>query len=386
MKTMMKKCGRMRAYAGVCAAAVLVLAALVIGCTNPGVSGGKDELPEGMGAVNIKFNDAVKQSRATILPDSTTNIASFLGGFHLDFNQSAVPKKTVDIAQGGSIPTITLVAGTYNLVVVAYLDTAKTNPGASYTETITITAGDTKTITIVLEPIVSTGTTGTFAWNITHTLAAPDVTKAEMTITPIGGGSAITPSTNLLSAFATSPVVGSDAAIPTGYYYVDFEFIVQGTTTKFRHVLHIYQNMTSTFTYSFTNNHFSLVSIQINSPITYTNPTETLPTLTVSTGSSGNGKTVVGSGTAAAPYILTTLNTSSTNADVIDITVTNATASFDSVVVWFNGLALTDVSGVYTLNGSAYSALSSLLTQLTVTGIKDSKPSSLEIYIKVVND
>jgi len=386
MKTMMKKCGRMRAYAGVCAA--VALAALVTSCTNPGAPGGKDDiqLPEGMGAVRISFNDTVKQSRATILP-GTTNTGNFLGGYELTFT-AIMPgtgtTKTVTLGSGETTANITLVAGEYDLEVIAYLTTLGSDPVASYSNSsIIITAGSSQNLIVTLQPIDNQGN-GTFAWTLTNGITPEAVTTAEMNITKIGTS---TPLNVSLNDFKTSPAVAvaGTQSLASGYYYVDFSFTVAGITNNFRHILHVYENMTSTFTYTFSNAHFSIGMVRVTN-ITYTHPTPTPPTLNVTAGSGSVQTAVLGSGTLAAPYKLSNNGGSSTtNADIIEVEVTNA-GSFASLEGWFMGAVVTETSGVFTLNGTSLTA-SSVPYQFTVTG-KDTngKPSITEIFITIVAD
>jgi predicted small secreted protein len=281
MRAMMKKRGISAAFVAV----LLVTAALITGCPNPesGVKEKEPPLEEGMGGVKISFNDTVEQPRATIMPGDQT-ISSFNGGFRLFFTAvGSGTNKTEDVIYGET-PTIPLAAGTYNLLVLAYKDAGKTQPAASYRQdSINVAAGSTQVIAITLTAIADGALDGTFSWNITSTITATLVTSAIMTFTPIGLGAVPTPpSEDLTSLFQTQgqPISGTKN-LKSGYYYVDFVLVVDGKTNNFRHILQVYQNMTSTFTYTFMNSHFSIGMIRFTPTPTYTHPVDIIPAFSI---------------------------------------------------------------------------------------------------------
>jgi hypothetical protein len=390
MKTM-KKCG---IYAA-CAVVLLVAAALVTGCST---GGGADEeqLPEGYGAVKISFNDTVEQ-RATILPSGTFSVTDFLGGFTLQFT----PTDGLGVAQSKDIPagtytanseSVLLVAGKYDLVVIAYLEANKTKPAAGVTmHDIEIKAGQTKSITIALEALVDGVGTGTFTWNITNSITAL-VTKADMIISPIAGpkGSPTSLLTEFTSGSAT--VSGTNSTLVSGYYYVDFELTVASKVNNFRHILHVYRNLNSVFNYTFTNDHFSIGSAII-ADITYTAPGDTPPDLDVEEGS--GEPTLVGTGAVSDPYLLSVDNSGTTLpgtqivANVITVKVNNLTDFDGGVKGMFGGT--TDVTSLlsgdtFTLTGTNTAPFvpRALPYQFVVEGTKGGKPYYAEIYIVVV--
>jgi len=395
MRAMMKK----RGISAVFVAVLLVTAALITGCPTPESSGGKEkeQLPEGMGAVKISFADTVEQSRSTIMPDSTPYLVTdFLGGFTLEFKPvggGAGDTKIVEIASvAASYPAIPLAAGTYTLDVLAYLGpTAKEKPVAGFSKNnIVINVGQTETIAITLEALADGKGTGTFNWSITNSISVPAaISKATMTISKI---SPLTPQSPIdlkddFQAPSSPPVVGHQD-LSSGYYYVDFEIIVADKTNNFRHILHVYQNMTSAFTYEFKDDHFSIGSVGLTN-ITYTEPNDIPPILSVAVASDGNGKILSGDGSVEHPYLLSVdddSTSSAINPNKIIVTVNNPAGTFTSVVGRFGTTTVAvDVSGnTFTLTGGTVPfTVRALPYQFIVTGTAAGKPYGAEIFIVV---
>jgi hypothetical protein len=400
MRAMMKKRGISAAFVAV----LLVTAALITSCSTPDTSKEEERLPKGMGGVKISFADTVELTpRATILPPNPT-ISGFLGGFTLTFTPSSGPDIVENIPQGGSNPTIPLAAGSYTLLVVAYLGpTPYTIPAATYVPTspIVIEAGKTQNINITLTAIADGDGEGIFAWNINNQITPSLVTKAEVILTPITPpGIGVADSIDLTSEFqAESPTqIGSSKSIKSGYYYVDFDMEVKGIESKFRHILQVYQNMTSTLNYTFGNAHFSLGMARITPTPSYTHPTDIVPTfgtVTFGTGTlEGLGVITVTSNPATGvydPYKLSLTSTPYPNTIIIPV---SNRGSFDTVIGSFGTIVVAEGSsvdtdldyGVFTLElgTSPLDTVTAGVYQFMVTGTKDGKTyGSAEIFIEV---
>jgi hypothetical protein len=254
------------------AVVLLAMAVLVTGCpAEPGTEAGYQP-PADKGAVHLNFGKSI--ARATILPRNTT-IDDFTA-IELVF-EGTVPAndKTVEISPNTSanraVP-ILLEPDDYTLSVVAYLGPGKTNPAAAAS---TATGGGVLPILIVVDEGKNTniditlrayspadaeaGDTGKFTWEIADGgITFEDDISAEMVITEIGG-----PFTLTIDLVDTDWESGSIDLTP-GYYYVDFTLIVDsGTPKTFRHILHIYYNMESIFSYTFTNDDIAILTSRV---------------------------------------------------------------------------------------------------------------------------
>jgi len=397
MKTMMKKCGIYAAFAVV----LLATAALVTGCSTGSSGADEEQLPEGMGGVKINFNDTVEQ-RATILPGNLV-LSNFLGGFKLTFTAVTNGKnetKYITVANAnGPYPTIPLVPGTYNLMVDAFLDVPDGKVGAIYqaTSPLNVTSGTSVSITISLQAVSTGSGTGIFDYTINSSISNDMLESADMKITNIASATLIStiPLTSDFKQSTPTPVNGYEE-LPVGYYYVDFELEITGSkTNNFRHILHIYQNMTSPFTYTFTNTHFNFIAGKIS--MTYTHPSDIVPTITVTTASTASNA-ISGNGSLNNPW---KVSKSDTNVpDKLTVTVTNvglflpAPATFTGTLGGDATTAVTAVGGTMTLDFSSVGSLSSIPSrdypyQFIVTGTTGTpaeKPyESAEYFIIVSN-
>jgi hypothetical protein len=153
--------------------------------------------------------------------------------------------------------SVLLNAGTWYLYVTAYMDEEKTKPVAhGGLRGIVIRAGGTTARSITLDPFADGIGEGTFSWNIGY---PENVSEATMTITRLPLSPATEQVAQTISFTGVAPQTGS-IALNTGYYHV--VFVLQndlGLTIVRRETLHIYQNMESSFEYTFTNSHFSAI-------------------------------------------------------------------------------------------------------------------------------
>ncbi|MDR0456020.1 MAG: hypothetical protein LBH20_04975 [Treponema sp.] len=366
MKTMMKKSGVFAALAAAALTAALVTAAaLVIGCSEgPGNSNYKP--PAGMGAVKLNFNQKIE--RATILPDNAS-LATF-EVFQYAFTV-VTPGVTSNpyVAYGDRGDPINLVPGVYSLVVIGYLDdnglpTPPSRPaaiGRPTTGNITVSAGGFANIPItmyaLIDPLDVTGDDGNFDWNIGIAgVTATTWVKSNMTVTQIGGGAVAGFNPRVL---APSNWVDNDD-LPPGYYWVDFELETDksGGPVYFRHILQIYENMTSRFTYTLTDDKLNVVVLSSDLDLRYVHPVDRPPQLTVVKAAAANGA-LSGAGTEASPYLLSFGGgASAVEADVITITVDppivaapDGPITYTSVEGRFRNTAVAPVGNVFTLTG-----------------------------------
>jgi len=195
----------------------------------------------------------------TILP--TTVQGNFVV-YTLVFSSTGRDNVSVDRTNSNLANSVTLPAATWNLTVTAYMDSIKTKPAARESLTgIVITAGANVSRSLELKPIIENGATGTFSWYISY---PSDVTVASMKITPLNTDMG-TPEQTLFFKGGT-PLVSSDntyspLSLNTGYYRVVFSLSNGQHSTGREEYLHVYKNMNSQFKYSFTQDHFTILSV-----------------------------------------------------------------------------------------------------------------------------
>jgi len=212
----------------------------------------------GKGTFSLRIGGTNAQSR-TIMPD---NPLSQVVGYTLKFTNTvtSVAQAPIYRTKTQVSESVNLEVGTYNLEVTAYTsytdETTNTpvakgnavNPNNS-SDQIDINKGGTTFGIVYLEAI--TAGQGTFTWEI----GLPALDTASMTITPLPGGSPTT--YNLLGAASPDNKEGS-CSLNSGEYSVVFTLTKDATTKPviWRETLHIYQNMTSDFKHTFTDDYF----------------------------------------------------------------------------------------------------------------------------------
>jgi hypothetical protein len=373
---------------GVCAlvaAVLLAMAMLVTGCPAEPETEAGYQPPAGMGAVQLNFSKTIH--RATYLPSDKT-----LDDFEdvvISFTGPTVTSKTVeqeDFATKLSEP-MPLTPGTYTLLVVARFIAGDDNSiAAYYADTdIEVNASLTLPIEIILRPFIEDfeGKTGkgTFIWAITDSTEALSIT-INMEVTDISTGDPVEingGNSDITSTLNNEP---TGEALDAGFYYVDITVVADGKTRYFRHILHIYTNMTSTFSYEFLPDHIVLQKIGFTASIDYQHPKEVVATWDVNP-ETEEGNTIYGTGAVNDPYILSL--TDDVYPAGLTFTITNDDPAFDSVRWSANKTVLgtessftvDDTVAPFNVAGGPY--------QLTVTGFVDDVPSLTEIYIVVVD-
>jgi hypothetical protein len=260
-----------------------------------------------------------------------------------------------------------------------------------------ITVSNVTPVTITLKPYDPTDPdvteNGTFAWKITNQITSvipTSFTSAKMTVKDLTG--AILSATTTPAITWTNPIVLNTSApvtnwtnttgvsIMSGYYYVDIELIIDGATKYFRHVLHIYQNFTSTFEYIFTDDHIGVTGVTFTPLIDYEHPKDNPPTVAVAPSSSSNFTVAIGDGSWTDPYLLSLSGL--TLPKELEITVT-----YLGTPEFYYGSTLLGSGASLIIPATApFNTVGTYQVLVVGTATADGKPYEKEIAIKVVDD
>jgi len=217
---------------------------ILTGCQDPFIAHNAANLPADKGS----FSLTLSQSR-TILP-AAPSLSAF-AVYNLAFTQTNGGSAVNTDRTNSTLSTeqILLEPGTYNLTVKAYKDSGKSQLMARGTaDGIVITARQNTARAVTLEALL-TGGTGTFSWNIT---VPQDVTAASMVITPANvGGTAQQTVTLHPNDYAGSRTLNS------GQYNLTINLESPSGRVVWKELLYVYQNLDSSFTFTFTNAYFS---------------------------------------------------------------------------------------------------------------------------------
>ena len=201
----------------------------------------RDMIPLGQGSLSLLLGG---QNSRTILPQTPV-----LKAYELVFTSD---NTNVTISRNVSTfsDPIHLLSGTYNLFITAYTDAEKNEPAAWGKQgNIRIDEGKGVTHTIMLIPFAPDGEkSGVFSWNISF---PDDVTEARMNIRPLSENGAAEAEYYFESAGGEAPLNGS-VSLESGFYSVLFTFIIPGfQTLEWLEILHVYQNLVSSYTQDF---------------------------------------------------------------------------------------------------------------------------------------
>jgi len=248
MKTILKK------YM-VLFAALLVLS----GCRSPFELLQMKNSPAEKGSFSLVV-DGVRAGR-TIMPEiqETALVAYTLAFFTETIDDSAV---IVNRTTSNLSEPVMLDAGTWNLLVTAYLDAERTKPAAQGSLSgVVITSSNQTTGSVTLSQITATGSgQGTFSWEIDY---PSEVTNARMSITRLSGNNE-TPVDTWFFAGGSDPTKNVDKedslSLNAGYYRVVFTlFNGDNKSVGWSEILHIYDGMDSAFSHEFTSDQFLYV-------------------------------------------------------------------------------------------------------------------------------
>ena len=303
----------------------------------------KSESEEGTFSLEIGSEGASR----TILPTTTQN--SFTA-YTLVFTPSSGGAATTENRTNSNLNTaVSLAAGTWSLTVTAKIGSDEVANGTL--PNISITAGQNTTGNLALKPITTTGT-GTFTWNIGYPV---DVTVADMDIIPLGTGS-----TEQESLLATGKSGTKNLA--SGYYKVVFNLTNPSNSIVWVEYLHIYQNLTSDFTFEFTAGHFAggvpsipVSGVTLNKPSTSiaVGATETL-SATVAPSNATYQAVTWSSDNEAVATVASDGTVTAVTAGTATITVTTTDGNFQATCTVTVSAANVPVSGV-SLNESTLS-------------------------------
>jgi len=268
-------------------AALLVTAVLITSCSGP--SGGDAtsgyKPPEGMGYVRI----SITANGRSIAPGDIT--ANDVKKVDLTFTKrdksggtppypqigTAITKPNISVVAGILTPAqFDLFPGDYTVTVVAYIDEpggtlgtdflavaiGESDPATPFSISAGASAGTQAVDVEPYDPALAIGD-GTFKYTINTNTVTPAPVYTDppgpvinstlmMTLSPILGGGPYLGGT----AFAATPDAPTTITLREGYYYVDIVFTSSGKTTSLRQVLHIYRNLISEYTITFTNASF----------------------------------------------------------------------------------------------------------------------------------
>ena len=219
--------------------------------------------PAGMGYVQLNFRSP---NARTIMP--TLVLADYLS-FELDF--TAIPglggeDDFVTISASAMNDPIILKPGEYTLEVTAYFNDPPTQAQraatGTATDTIEVESAAGTTANVILRGITDGEEEGTFSWVIGLTGISGTLTQADMEVKTFPSAGTTVLTRNLLPAGAGP---SGTANIDSGFYYVDFTLQTNWSTgpVSWRQVLHVYENMISTFNYAFTDAHFNDATITV---------------------------------------------------------------------------------------------------------------------------
>ena len=227
---------------------LLAIALVFAACQNP--SDPSIYMAPGTGLVSLTIGNV--NTARTILPDPKLSDFAVI---ELGFTPSGGGvAETFDRTNANPSVSIGLAPGTYNLVVTAYADSGKTLAAAQGSASgIVVNAGAITPAAVTLQATFGGGN-GTFSWNIT---SPTGVTSAAMIITPINGTTGL-PETITI----TSGVTGS-RPLTSGEYRVAFSLRDNlGRTAELMEILHVYRNLTSSFTHVFKADNFHFLRVR----------------------------------------------------------------------------------------------------------------------------
>ena len=349
MKTMIKICGKLAALTAV----LLVTAVLVTSCVEPISS---FQPPEGMGSIRFIINGNTGRSIVPGSPSFTQYVLTFQPYTDNNYDTVAPPPaaaQTETIAVGDIDDPINLLPGFYKVTVVGQTGTnapAQVGPPAVPADPyinaaegesagFQIQAGvNNSALTVIIKPYAydDTGTTTTGKFTYTLNLSGLTAVTTENSATQ-------TPRLQIKSLMG-KPYTDSDVQagtgssqlvlLPAGFYSVEYVLTTANGTARSYDILHIYQGLTSNFSYTFSAAQFPAGGTGIIDP-DYQGPSDTKPTLTKPNPAAGTvvDETTVIELTKENPPTAPALHTET-------VTLGNA-GSYSSVVWRINGIQMT---------------------------------------------
>ncbi|MDR3172212.1 MAG: leucine-rich repeat domain-containing protein, partial [Treponema sp.] len=225
--------------------------------------------PEGFGSVRVSVGMGAAR---TAMPTPTLeDFARLEYWFTKSGAEEAVEKTAVD-------DVFILESGYYTLTVKAYFADTDESPAAEgkTSSSFTVSAGQPtyQTISVALRPIESKGE-GSLSFSLSY---PADASVETFTLIPIVGEDDAIPLTEEEEPWEEETedevitLTGSKDEIPSGYYFLQIVLAKAGyTNTGAREVVHIYQNLDTEVSYSFTDEEFILA---LDGTISITNETD----------------------------------------------------------------------------------------------------------------
>jgi len=340
----------------------LLLLLLLSGCPDQTAGTAWNAAPAGMGYFLLKTESA--EPSRTIMPEAPEVTSLY---YTLEFYKSGTttsPQVTGPVSYSKLSDPVLLEQGTWDLTVKAFSDAAGTQMAAQAQKTgIVIDDGQITTSNVTLKPFSPGVGKGTFSWTINY---PSGVSMASMIIakTPSGTGDKYYFEGGTPQKDKTGSI-----ELDTGYYYVTFTLTMNSKTLERKEVLHIYQNLKSSYTYTFTESNFfaKMTGIEVDSASqTIFAKGEPLDILIYAVYSDGT-TSLISMDAVTSNY---DKDTEGTQSLTITHTVTDFTTSFTVTVQVFDAVAKIGAEEYSTLS-EAISAASAAAAPVEITIIKD---------------
>jgi len=362
----MKNLTKKRGFLAASAALLIVTVMLGITWCSNDIGSGEFTPPTGKGAVKLTFNQKIAR---TILPEDAqlSDLEEFV--FQFTPTSGGTVKFVPNLDSDTIYDPIILDPGTYDLEVIAYIGTTEVATGSA--TGITITPAKITSATIALKPYDQATGSGTFKYQIISSIDENDVVTATMNLTVISlTGSNQTVDLLDIEGDNTNVSAWNDSTnhnltVDAGDYYLDFVVkVITGDIVTFRHIVHIYHNLTSSYVFTINPDYFNAVFQLISTDLTYEHPDDVLPVLEYDSNTLTEGATVT-----------------VRKGDSVTITVSNTFASYE----WYSQDDTSlSASSSYTVNTASGKFNEKKTYLLTVVGVTATKKYYTYIYIKVI--
>jgi len=209
-----------------------------------------EAVPAGMGYFRLDVGGVT--GARTILPSTKQEDFASYTFFFYPVNSPGNDEFSVDRTNANLGGAVLLNAGTWELVVIAYMDAGRTLPAAEgSTGEFVIGEGGTTTGSATLAAVDDDGM-GTFKYTLLYS-GANSVAHALIYIERISGGEVV--DTNITTDTPGEYI--DSKTLEAGFYRVIFSLIdSEGRTAVRREILHIYRNMESVYKHPFTDANF----------------------------------------------------------------------------------------------------------------------------------
>ena len=227
---------------------------IFLSCQNPFVPSKTDVSEAGMGTLSLSIGG--QDAGRTIMPTTAFNDFAM---FKLDFTTKTTANTSFSLNWENNSGTIELDIGTWDLTITAYLKAGEgelLEAAKGELKNISINSINVASINVPLYPI-STGS-GTFSWNIDY---PENVTSASMKITRLDS----VQYNQTFYFIGGSNIIGKNDSLilDAGEYRVVIKLTNGEEEALLSEILHVYKNMESSFTQSFTYSHFPVSLLKV---------------------------------------------------------------------------------------------------------------------------